>query len=260
MGLIEQSQVAWYSYPLKSHLSMTIKSVSIVLPTYNESANIVNLIEAIILNIPANWKFEVIVVDDCSPDNTLEKVKRAFSNNKKIITILRKKDRGFARSIRAGIERANYEYIIVMDSDSTHDPKEIKKLLHIGTIYDFISASRFCAGGNMLDKKHYLLSFIYNLILRVIIRTQLQDNLGGYFLTRRKILANLPMDEIFFGYGDYYFRLLHFIQKAKYSIIEIPANYLSRQGGKSKSNWLRMFCVYTYRAIRLKLNIDKIEN
>ena len=123
MDQIEQSQVAWYFYPLRNHLSMSIKSVSVILPTYNESANIVNLIKAIIVNIPVNWKFQVIVVYDSSPDNTLEKVKCAFPNDKQIITILRKKDRGFARSIRAGIERANYDHIIVMDSDSTYVPK-----------------------------------------------------------------------------------------------------------------------------------------
>jgi dolichol-phosphate mannosyltransferase len=257
MGLKEQSQVAWYSYPLKSHLSMTIKGVSVVLPTYNESANIVNLIEAIILNIPANWKFEVIVVDDCSPDNTLEKVKHAFSNNKQIITILRKKDRGFAKSILVGIKYATYEQIIVMDSDLTHDPLEIPKLLHVGEIYDFVSASRFCAGGRMVDTTHYLFSMAYNWFLRLIIRTQVQDNLGGYFTARRSFLLRLPINEIFFGYGDYYYRLLHLVQKSGGSIVEIPASYLLRSEGKSKSNWGRMFISYTCGAIRLILRAQK---
>jgi dolichol-phosphate mannosyltransferase len=229
------------------------QSVSVILPTYNESSNIVQLVNAVAENIPSGWDYQILVVDDDSPDDTLGTVNIAFKDDSRVISILRTEEKGFAKSIRAGIEHASGERIIVMDSDFTHDPVEIPKLLHIGEIYDFVSGSRFCAGGNMVDTTHYLLSMVYNWSLRLLIHTQVQDNLGGYFSARREMILGLPLDEIFFGYGDYYFRLLHFVQRRQSSIVEIPAVYLPRREGKSKSNWLGMFVSYTLAGFKLKL-------
>lgn len=238
---------------------MASRSVSVILPTYNESGNIVKLVSAVAANIPNGWDYQILVVDDNSPDDTLGAVNRAFDDDPRVMPILRTKDRGFAKSIRTGIECASGERIVVMDSDLTHDPVEIPKLLHIGDVYDFVSGSRFCAGGRMVDTTHYLLSMGYNWLLRLLIRTQVQDNLGGYFTARREMLLGLPLDEIFFGYGDYYFRLLHFVQKSGYSIVEVPAAYLMRSEGKSKSNWGRMLVTYTLGAIRLKRRIRQLD-
>lgn len=238
---------------------MASKKVSVVLPTYNESGNIVRLVRLVTDSIPPGWDYEILVVDDNSPDDTLGAVARAFGDDVHVVGVLRTEDRGFAKSIRSGIERATGDQIVVMDSDLTHDPIEIPKLLHVGRVYDLVSGSRFCAGGRMVDTKHYLLSMAYNFMLRLLIRTQVQDNLGGYFTARRETLLALPLDEIFFGYGDYYFRLLHFVQKSGLSIVEVPAAYLLRSEGKSKSNWARMFVTYTAGAIRLKRRIRQFE-
>lgn len=238
---------------------MANRSVSIILPTYNESGNIAKLIGAVAENIPLDWDYQILVVDDNSPDDTIGVVTRNYGNDPRVVSILRTTDRGFANSIRAGIDRATGEQIIVMDSDLTHDPIEIPKLLHVGAAYDFVSGSRFCAGGRMMDTTHYVLSMGYNWLLRLLIRTQVQDNLGGYYTTRRDVLLGLPLDEIFFGYGDYYFRLLHFVQKSGFSIVEVPAAYLMRSEGKSKSNWARMFITYTLGALRLRRRIRQLE-
>lgn len=238
---------------------MENRSVSVILPTFNESGNIVRLVTLIEQNIPHGWEYQILVVDDNSPDGTLDLVVKTFSDNEKIVPVLRTTDRGFAKSIRAGIELAKCDRIVVMDSDLTHDPVEIPKLLHVSEIYDFVSGSRFCAGGRMVDNMHYLFSMSYNWLLRLLIRTQVQDNLGGYFAARRSMLLSLPFDEIFFGYGDYYFRLIHFVQISGYSIVEVPAAYLLRGEGKSKSNWLRMLVTYTLGATRLKRRIRQLE-
>ncbi len=238
---------------------MPNKTVSVILPTYNEAGNIVRLVNGVAASIPDGWDYQILVVDDDSPDNTLAAVAAAFSNDPRVVPILRTTDRGFAKSIRTGIETASGERIVVMDSDLTHDPVEIPKLLHVGEMYDFVSGSRFCAGGRMEDTSHYVCSMAYNWLLRLLIRTQVQDNLGGYFTARRAALLDLPLDEIFFGYGDYYFRLLHFVQKSGLSIVEVPASYLMRSAGNSKSNWLRMLRTYTLGAIRLKRRIRQLE-
>jgi len=228
--------------------------VSVILPTYNEAGNIVELVNAIIPQIPPGHDYEIIVVDDNSPDNTHGLVSDAFKTDPHVIPVLRTADRGFAKSIRAGIERATGDRLVVMDTDFTHDPAEIPRLLHVGEVYDVVSGSRFCPGGNMQDVAHYIASMLYNWVLRVVLRTQVQDNLGGYFTIRRAAIGRLPLDQIFFGYGEYFFRLLHHAQRQGMSIVEIPAVYRIRHAGKSKSNFGKILFTYTIEAIRLKRN------
>jgi dolichol-phosphate mannosyltransferase len=228
-------------------------NLSVILPTYNESGNIIELIRAIMENVP--YEYEIIVVDDNSPDGTFNLVEESFTDNPRIKSTLRMQDRGFAKSIRTGIESSKGERILVMDTDFTHDPEEIPKLLHVSEAYDLVSGSRFCPGGNMQDTKHYLASLFYNWFIRIIIHTQVQDNLGGYFIIWRKRINLLPFEKIFFGYGEYFFRLLHYAQKNKLSIVEIPACYNVRKVGSSKSNFIKMLFTYTSAAIKLKTNL-----
>ena len=227
--------------------------VSVILPTYNEAENIVNLIYAIIESIKAPWEYEIIVVDDNSPDGTLKKVQQSFQKNSAVIALLRSEKPGLALSIRAGIERATGDQIIVMDTDFTHNPLEIPRLLHVGLLYNIVSGSRFCSGGNMQDRAHYVTSLIYNFFLRLILRTQLQDNLGGYFTIKRENILELPMDKIFYGYGEYFFRLIYYAKQKGFVVVELPAQYLNRSAGKSKSNFLKMLFTYSMAAVRLKI-------
>ncbi len=226
--------------------------VSVILPTFNEADNIGSLIAAVLANIPQKFEPEIIVVDDNSPDGTASRVTEQFGRDPRIVTISRTTDPGLAKSIRAGVERATGDSLIVMDTDFTHDPAEIPRLLHVGEIYDLVSGSRFCAGGTMQDTKHYLASLLYNWLLRIILRTQVQDNLGGYFVISRKAMFELPFDLIFFGYGDYYFRLLYFLEKNQRRIVEIPAQYRVRTSGVSKSRVFNMIIKYSWGAITLR--------
>lgn len=227
--------------------------VSFILPTYNEAGNIVALVRAIKANTPATWQREVLVVDDNSPDRTYEIVREAFAGDPEVKAVLRTADRGLAKSIRAGIDLSSGDQIVVMDTDFTHDPAEIPKLLHVGQIYDIVSGSRFCAGGRMQDTRHYVASLAYNWVMRIILRTQVQDNLGGYFTIGASKLKLLPLDLIFFGYGDYFFRLLHYAQKRGFSVVEIPARYEVRHAGRSKSNFVTMLFTYTGAMLQLRI-------
>ncbi len=236
---------------------MMPSSVSVVLPTYNESGHIVELVSEVIASIPTGWVYEILVVDDNSPDGTCKLVKEAFRDNSHVIPVLRETDRGFAKSIRTGIERASSEYLIVMDSDFTHDPVEIPRLLHVAQVYGLVSGSRFCPGGDMEDVAHYLASMVYNWMLRLIVRTQIQDNLGGYWATRAELVRSLPMDRIFFGYGEYYFRMLHYMQHAGVTMVEIPAQYMVRKTGNSKSRFVGMLFSYTLAAFKLRAEVKR---
>jgi dolichol-phosphate mannosyltransferase len=227
--------------------------VSVVLPTYNEADNILPLIEAILKDASDDGDVEIIVVDDNSPDGTHRIVQSRYANHKSVRFFLRTKNRGFANSIRDGIDAASGEVVVVMDSDFTHEPKEIPKMLHMEKIFDLVTGSRFCAGGNMQDKAHYLASFCFNLFLRIILKTQIQDNLGGFFCIQKQKLKDLPLEKIFYGYGDYFFRLLFYAEKKGYSIIELPCLYMKRKKGASKSKFINMLFSYSWMALKTRI-------
>jgi len=231
--------------------------VSIVLASYNEAENVVPLIRALRHAVPVSH--EIFLMDDDSPDGTARIAQEAFADDPCVHVCVRTQNRGFANSIRDGIERARGDKLLVMDTDFNHDPATAPLLIDISEFTDIASASRFCAGGGMEDRRRYLLSLFYNWFLRLLLRTQVQDNLFGYFVMRRDKLLALPLDQIFYGYGDYFFRLLWFAQRSKYSIIEIPAYCGARHGGVSKANMPRVFARYTREVARLWLKGDALD-
>ena len=227
-------------------------NLSIILPTYNEADNIVPLVETVMRTLPPTVAYEIIVVDDNSPDGTFGAVRDTFAAPE-VKPVLRTQDRGLAKSIREGIERSSGSQIVVMDTDFTHNPTLLPVMLHLGGAYDVVVGSRFCAGGGMGDVAHYFASMAYNWMLRLTLRTQIQDSLSGFFCIRRAALEKLPYDEIFFGYGDYFFRLLFFAQRTGASIIEMPVVYDTRRKGSSKSVFWKLFLSYTAALLRLRL-------
>ena len=232
-------------------------NLSIVLPTFNEIDNIGPLVDAIKSAVPAEVEYELIIVDDNSPDGTYARALELFADDPNVVIQKRTTDRGLARSIRFGIELAHGTKLIVMDADFTHDPREISNLFHVAKVYEIVSCSRFCSGGNMQDRAHYLASLIFNQMLRMILRTRVQDNLGGYFIINREKLLTLPLDQIFYGYGDYYFRLLHSALNLGMSIVEIPTIYRTRKYGTSKSNFVKMMFSYGVAALKLRVSTRK---
>ena len=166
--------------------------LSVILPTYNEAKNILGLVSEIKAHVIAPWTYEILVVDDNSPDGTYAAVQSAARDDTSVKAILRESDHGLAKSIRAGLEAATGDYLMVMDTDFTHRPDEIPFMLHVVRGADLVSGSRFCPGGVMDDTGHYVASFVYNLFIRLIIRTQVQDNLGGFWVGRADAIRKLP--------------------------------------------------------------------
>ena len=227
--------------------------ISIVLPTYNEKDNIIILVNRI-SKILKNYKNkEIIIVDDSSPDNTFGVVKKKFKSKKFIKVFLRKKNLSLGKSIGYGIKKSKGNLIIVMDTDLTHNPNLIFKLLNRSKNYDLVSGSRFVKGGSMYSTFHYTCSLIFNLFLRILLNSQLKDNLGGYFCIRKSALKRLNFDKIFYGHGEYYFRLLFFLNKNNKSMIEIASHYNKRNAGESKSNFFFLLFEYSLQAIILKI-------
>ena len=229
------------------------KKVSVILPTYNEKGNIIELVMKIKEQLDLiNVEKEIIVVDDNSPDQTGKIVLDAFTDDRSVKVLIREKERGLATAIRHGIEKSTGDFIVVMDTDFNHDPEMIPQMVEFLKYYDVIGGSRFTLGGGMKPVYRYLGSFFFNMFIRIILHTQIQDNLSGFFSAKRDKLFSLQFDKIFFGYGDYFFRLFFYAEKENLKILETPVFYQSRKSGESKTNLLPVLFRYTKALLKFR--------
>jgi dolichol-phosphate mannosyltransferase len=227
--------------------------VSVILPTYDERDNIVPLMQAIQRELgDAGIAYEMLVVDDSSPDGTAQVVRDHFSADERVRLFVRTEDRGLARAIAYGIKQARGDTVAIMDTDFNHDPAMLPQMVKFLEYYDIIIGSRFTMGGGMEERWRYLGSFMFNFVIRVILRTQIQDNLCGFFTMRRDKLLSMDVERIFDGYGEYFMHLLFLAWRKKYTILEVPVFYIKRPHGKSKSRFLNMLLNYSRTALQVR--------
>jgi dolichol-phosphate mannosyltransferase len=224
----------------------------VVLPTYNEQRNIVPLVRQL-KSLLAGTPKEIIVVDDNSPDGTAQRVRDAFADDGEVRLIVRHENRGLASSIREGIESTSGEMIVVMDSDGNHQPKDVATLLHVASHVDIAVGSRFIFGGGMSNLLHYYLSYLFNIFIRLATGSRFDDNLSGFFSIHREKLFALDFDKIFWGYGDYFFRLLLLCQKSDFRPVEVPVFYGERKYDISKTGFFCVFARYTGEVLKIIL-------
>ncbi len=212
--------------------------VSIILPTYNESQNIVNILKLIGENIPKGIHTETIVVDDNSPDGTGEIVDDYISNIKKIAEntidiIHRKTKNGLSSAILNGIQNAKGETILVMDSDFSHPPQIIPKMIESFKQYqcDLVVASRYITGGNIQGWtiKRKLMSKIATLIAKKGLHVKTKDPMSGFFAFKKNIINELNFDTL-----GYKFLLEVLVKTKGINIKEIPYTFENRKSGSSK--------------------------
>lgn len=230
--------------------------VSIILPTYNEAESICILIQRIIqvLEKQKEYQFEVIIIDDNSPDQTAEKVINTYKNDQRVKIFIRKKTRGLGTAIGFGILKAKGNLIIGMDADGNHPPGKIPLMLKEINNFDMIQASRFLKkGGYPLTKDifRHTISFSVNLFFKIL-GFPVWDSTCGYYAIHKNKLMKLGIEKIYYGYGDYHLRLVYFAKRQNYRIKEISCIYTKRIGGRSKSKLWQMFFSYLWEGIRLR--------
>ena len=215
--------------------------LSVIIPTYNESENIFKLLDEICKNTNES-NYEILVVDDNSPDGTgklveefIEKNVPQISYNKKIVVrlITRKKKEGIIRALLDGIDESKGENILVMDADFSHLPDYIPDFLSTlkeNDNYDIVIGSRYVNGGSIVGWPitRHLLSKGANYFAKTWLNVKTNDITTGFFLVRKKILSN-----VHFTTNGHQF-LLELLVKADYKIAkEIPIKFQNRIRGKS---------------------------
>jgi len=229
--------------------------VSVILPTYNERDGIAELVaEIVAIARAARLDFEVLVVDDASPDGTAAHVEEAFHAEPTVRVHVRRGERGLASAIRRGIEQALGDLVVVMDSDGNHDPALLPLMVRCATDFDVVIGSRYVLGGGMLTSAfRYWASYAFNILIRIVLGLRIHDSLSGYLVFRRGVLDRLDADSVFHGYGDYAIRFLYHTVRGGGRILEIPTVYGFRKGGESKTRFFAYFWTYLASVFRLRL-------
>lgn len=210
-----------------------MSKLSIIAPTYNERKNLKKLVERIFSSLKGS-KFELIIVDDNSPDGTGELADKIASKHKNMIVVHRQGKLGLGTAIFDGIKAADGEIIGVMDADLQHPPELLKTMLEKAEEgADIVIASRYTEGGKVegwsffrraMSKGALWLSHVFLPQTRKV-----RDTQSGYFLFKRHVIENVPINVKEFKL------LVEILAKGKYEkTIEVPYTFEIRAAGKSK--------------------------
>ncbi len=211
----------------------------VIIPTYNENDNIESIIKEVLRQ---GKEFEVLIVDDNSPDgtsNTVKKIKKNKNNRVHLITRERKMGLGSAyiSGFKWAIEK-NYDFIFEMDADFSHDPSNLIKLREtlISEKADLVIGSRYKNGINVINwpMSRLILSYFANIFAKTVTGVPLSDLTSGFKGIRKIVLENLDFKKIDAeGYG---FQIeIHFYSYWKrFKIKEIPIVFTERRSGNSK--------------------------
>jgi dolichol-phosphate mannosyltransferase len=237
------------------------KSVSVIVPTYNEEGNIKRLIDAISESLEkSNYKdFEIVVVDDDSKDNT-PKIMDSYAESGKVAAIHRHGVRGIFSAIRDGIRSSKSDTVVIMDADFSHPPSKIPELLDKmkQDNLDFVSGSRFKSGASIeAPFTRKFSTVLFNTIIRFLMGPSITDWTGGFHAMDKAKILQLKFRHKA-KWGEFDLELLHRAKKAKLRMAEVPFIYNFREEGQSKSAENFSFLIgyswlYGKRALQLRL-------
>lgn len=209
----------------------------IVMPTFNEKDNVKNVIPLIFNYVENN--VDVLVVDDDSPDGTSHIVVELMKLYPRLFIINKTSDKGFARAYISGFEyavRNNYDYVIQMDADGSHQPKFLPELIEASGEGKYVIGSRWIKGGSVVNwpLRRKILSLGGNFYSRVMLRTSVKDITGGFKVIPVSMLKKMHIDEIELKGYSFQIELLIRAKNNNATIVEVPIEFVEREQGYSK--------------------------
>ena len=206
-------------------------AVSVVLPTFNESMNIVPLIQRT-QEALKEYEKEIIVVDDDSPDQTWEIAEKLADPEVRVIR--RINERKLVTAIQRGIDEARGQFVVWMDADLSMPPEVIPHLIAELKKCDVAVGSRYVKGGK--DVRLWLRvvsSRLINLFANCVLNFKVLDYDSGFVAARKKVLQKVRLSDS--GYGEYCIEFLYRAGKKGYWISEVPYSFTDRRAGQSKT-------------------------
>ncbi len=210
----------------------------VVIPTYNERANITDMLKAV-LSLPEH--FDLLIIDDNSPDGTADVIKKQLPQYPGRLFLLEREGKlglgtAYITGFKWALER-DYAFIIEMDADFSHHPSDLPRLLHTcAEGPDVVIGSRYVSGGKVEDwpLNRILLSKGASMYVRMITCIPVKDTTAGFVCYKRNVLETIDLDKIkFIGYA-FQIELKFAAWKCGFSIKEIPITFKDREKGISK--------------------------
>jgi len=215
----------------------------IISPTYNERKNVSNLVEHVFTVDPA---FHLLIIDDNSPDGTANIVETLQKHYPNLFLVRRPGKAGLGTAYCFGFTWAlerDYDAIVQMDADGSHDPGEIPSMVKLLEDYDLVIGSRYCNGVSVVrwPIRRLILSYGANLYSRIVTTMPVKDATGGFKAWRREVLESIDLEDVHSqGYSfqiEMNFRAWH----KGYRIKEHPIIFIDRTVGESKMSRQIMF-------------------
>ncbi len=213
-----------------------MSKILVIIPTYNESQNIGNLINVIdSLDIDLDF----LIIDDNSPDRTYDIVKKIMKENSRVNLIVQDKKAGLGTAYKKGFNWAiinDYDKIIQIDADMSHDPNSIPQLIKESQQNDLIIGSRYIKGVNVVNwpMSRLLLSYFANIYVKILTWMPVNDSTSGYKCISIEVLKSIDLSKV--QSQGYSFQIeINFLAYVKgFKIKEIPIIFHDRTVGESK--------------------------
>ena len=231
----------------------------VIIPTYNEKENIENIIRAV---FGLEQPFDMLIIDDGSPDGTAAIVKRLMADEFKdrLHLIERTGKLGLGTAYIAGFKWAlehAYEYIFEMDADFSHNPNDLPRLYAACAEEggDVSVGSRYVSGVNVVNwpMGRVLMSYFASKYVRFITGIPVHDTTAGFVCYRRQVLETIDLDHVRFKGYAFQIEMKFTAYKCGFKIIEVPVIFINRELGTSKMN-SSIFGEAIFGVIKLKIN------
>lgn len=210
--------------------------------TYNEKENINNLVNEI---FNSSNEIDMLVIDDNSPDGTWKELETISKENNKFFLIKRDKKLGLNTAHQMAYEYAvnkNYNKLITMDADFSHDPKEIPKIIELLKTHDFVIGSRYLNGGkNTQPLLRFLISFIGNKLIKYLLNINISEFTTSYRGFNLKKLNNFHLRNIRGKGYSFFMETVVVLYRLGFDCKEFPIIFKDRKFGKSKIPKIEIF-------------------
>ena len=229
----------------------------VIIPTYNEKENIEKIIRKV---FSLSYFFEVLIIDDGSPDGTADIVRNLQQEYPALHLEQRKGKLGlgtaYIHGFKWALARPQYEFIFEMDADFSHNPDDLIRLREAclkGA--DVAIGSRYVKGVNVVNwpMSRVLMSYFASMYVRIITGINIQDATAGFKCFRRKVLATIPLDKVkFVGYAfqiEMKFTAINY----GFNVVEVPIIFTDRTEGTSKMS-TRIFREAFFGVIQMKIS------
>lgn len=237
----------------------------VIIPTYKEEENIAAIIDAVIGldgNPDAGNGFDVLVIDDSSPDATASIVRAKMTEKPGRVHLLERPGKlglgtAYITGFKWALSHPVYKFIFEMDADFSHNPADLPKMRHACASEgaDMAVGSRYITGVNVVNwpMGRVLMSYFASKYVRLVTGIPVHDTTAGFVCYTRPLLAAMPLDNIRFKGYAFQIEMKFTAYKMGFSIKEVPIVFINRVLGESKMS-SGIFGEAVFGVIRLKLN------